>query len=95
MKQCRHARRPNTVSQTIECRSNWIFHRDRKHVHQETCQRCPFFDRPNRWPMLGEAVAYVLGWLGFKKHKTCGCARRQTRLNFWGLRLASSWLKKR
>lgn len=94
-KRCRHARRHNSLLRTVECRSNWLIHRDRLNVSQETCAICPYVNRPNRWPMLGEAVASVLGWLGFKKHKGCGCAQRQTALNFWGLRLAIGRLKKR
>jgi hypothetical protein len=93
-KHCRHAKKPDWEKHTIQCNSNWLIHRDRLHVQASFCQTCPYHDRRNRWPMLGDAIASALGWLGFKKSKTCGCVQRQSRLNFWGLRLAIGRLRK-
>lgn len=84
---CRHARNFDLKNYTCECRSNRIIHRDPKKVHFDVCIICPYKNKPNRWPMLGEALAHVLALAGVRKGPKCGCVARERSLNFLGLRI--------
>jgi hypothetical protein len=90
---CRQSGNIDRATRTLECRSNRIIHRDAKRVSADTCMECPYHNKPNRWPLLGELVAGVLLRLGIRRRKTCGCAQRESRLNLWGLRMVF-WAKR-
>jgi hypothetical protein len=70
-----------------------MVHTVRDRTTLQICEVCPFADggirqpdikpkRVNGWARgLGDVVADVLAWCGFKKRKTCGCTKRQRLLN--------------